>query len=72
LIIHFWICEEKHVLESSGIRIEVEDIHAMFEHCKAANCLHPNAPLETKPWGLTEFGTLDPSGLIVTIFKDVV
>ncbi len=69
LIVHFWICEEKHVLESAGLRIEVQDINAMYASCQAANCVHPNAPLEVKPWGSKEFGTLDPSGVLVTIFQ---
>ena len=70
LIVHFWFSDEKLVLESAGFRIEVEDIDAMYASCQAANCLHPNAPLEVKPWGLKEFGTLDPSGVIVTIFQN--
>ncbi len=70
LIVHFWVCEEKHILESAGFRIEVEDIEAMHTICQAANCVHPNGPLETKPWGLKEFGTLDPSGVLVTIYQN--
>lgn len=70
LIVHFWFSDDKHVLESAGFRIEVEDIDAMYTTCKAANCVHPNAPLEVKPWGLKEFGTLDPSGVIVTVFQN--
>jgi uncharacterized glyoxalase superfamily protein PhnB len=69
LILHFWICEEKHVLESAGLRIEVEDIDAIHAACQVANCVHPNAPLETKPWGVREFGTLDPSGVLVTLYQ---
>lgn len=70
LIVHFWFAEEKLVLESAGFRIEVEDINAMYASCQAANCVHPNAPLEVKPWGSKEFGTLDPSGVLVTIFQN--
>lgn len=69
LIIHFWFSDVKQVLESAGFRIEVEDIETMYLVCQAANCVHPNAPLETKPWGLKEFGTLDPSGVLVTFFQ---
>jgi uncharacterized glyoxalase superfamily protein PhnB len=70
LTVHFWFSDVKQVLESAGFRIEVEDIHAMYSVCQAANCVHPNAPLETKPWGVKEFGTLDPSGVLVTFFQD--
>lgn len=69
LIVHFWFSDEKHILESSGFRIEVEDIETMYVVCQAANCVHPNAPLETKTWGVREFGTLDPSGVLVTIYQ---
>ena len=68
-IVHFWFSDVKHILESSGMRIEVEDVDNLYATCQAANCVHPNAPLETKPWGLKEFGTLDPSGVLVTIFQ---
>ncbi len=70
LIVHFWFAEEKLVLESAGFRIEVEDIDAMYATCKAANCVHPNAPLSVKAWGLKELGTLDPSGVLVTLFQN--
>jgi uncharacterized glyoxalase superfamily protein PhnB len=69
-VVHFWFSDVKQVLESAGFRIEVEDIDAMYEKCRAANCVHPNAPLETKPWGSKEFATLDPSGVLVTIFQN--
>jgi uncharacterized glyoxalase superfamily protein PhnB len=69
LIVHFWYSDQKHILESSGFRIEVDDIDTMYATCQAANCIHPNAPLQTKPWGQKEFGTLDPSGVLITIFQ---
>jgi uncharacterized glyoxalase superfamily protein PhnB len=69
LIVHFWFSDVKQVLESAGFRIEVEDVKAMYVTCQAANCVHPNAPLETKPWGVTEFATLDPSGVLVTLYQ---
>jgi uncharacterized glyoxalase superfamily protein PhnB len=71
LTVHFWFSDVKQVLESAGFRVEVEDINAIYSACQAANCVHPNAPLTTKPWGSKEFGTLDPSGVLVTFFQDV-
>lgn len=67
--IHFWYSDDKHVLESAGLRIETEDIQTLYAACQAANCVHPNAALATKPWGVKEFGTLDPSGVLVTFFQ---
>jgi uncharacterized glyoxalase superfamily protein PhnB len=69
LTLHFWFSDVKLVLESAGFRIEVDDIESMYKICQAANCVHPNAPLTTKPWGLKEFATLDPSGVLVTLFQ---
>ncbi len=70
LTVHFWFSDVKQILESAGFRIEVEDINAIYQTCQKANCVHPNAPLSTKPWGQTEFGTLDPSGVLVTFFQN--
>jgi len=28
--------------------------------------VHPNGPLQTKPWGTKEFGAIDPNGVCVT------
>lgn len=67
--IHFWYSAEQAVLESAGLRIEVESIQDLYHACQDANCLHPNAPLTVKPWGVQEFGTLDPSGVLVTFFQ---
>ena len=69
MTVHFWFCDVKQVLESCGFRIEVSEIEAIYAACQAVGCVHPNAPLETKPWGLREFGTLDPSGVLVTVFQ---
>jgi uncharacterized glyoxalase superfamily protein PhnB len=70
LTVHFWFSDVKQVLESAGFRIEVEDIEAMYATCQAANCVHQNAPLRTEPWGSKEFGTLDPSGVLVTFYQN--
>jgi hypothetical protein len=28
--------------------------------------VHPNGPLQTKPWGTKEFAAIDPNGVCVT------
>ena len=71
LTVHFWFSDDQHVLQSAGFRIEVENIEAAYATCQAANCIHPNAPLQTKPWGVREFGTLDPSGVLVTVYQEL-
>ncbi len=59
--IHFWACSEKHIAESTSCRIRVEGVEALYSVCSTLGVVHPNAPLESKPWGSNEFGILDPS-----------
>jgi len=33
--------------------------------------IHPNAPLETKPWGQTEFALLDPDNNLLTFGESI-
>ena len=36
------------------------------EFQKRCGKVHPNGPLQTKPWGTKEFGAIDPNGVCVT------
>jgi hypothetical protein len=64
--IHFIPITAKEILENAVLRVRVEgDIAAFYGHCKKLECVHPNAPLQVKPWGTREFGILDPSGVLV-------
>lgn len=67
--IHFWACTEKHIAENTSCRIQVKGIEALFTSCQLADIVHPNAQLELKPWGLREFGALDPDGNLITFFE---
>ena len=64
--IHFWACSERHIAENTSCRIRVQGVHELFSKCMAFGIVHPNAPLQTKPWGTKEFGVLDPDGNLVT------
>lgn len=46
--------------------IYVSGIEALYAECQALNVVHPNAPLQMKPWGLKEFSIVDPSGNLIT------
>lgn len=48
------------------IRVEsgIEDLYADF--LKRGVIIHPNGPLETKPWGTKEFALLDPNHTLLT------
>ncbi|NJK45325.1 MAG: hypothetical protein HC933_14575 [Pleurocapsa sp. SU_196_0] len=66
LEIHFTPIEVKEILENTVLRVQVAgDIAALYAHCQALGCVHPKAPLTVKPWGLREFGILDPSGVLI-------
>jgi predicted enzyme related to lactoylglutathione lyase len=40
----------------------IEDVHAEYQ--KRGGKVHPNGPLQTKPWGTKEFGAIDPNGVL--------
>ena len=49
------------------VRIAVKGIEELYaEYQKHGGIVHPNGPLQTKPWGTKEFGAIDPNGVCVT------
>jgi catechol 2,3-dioxygenase-like lactoylglutathione lyase family enzyme len=64
--IHFWACTEPHIAENTSCRVRVEGIDRLLAECRAFAIVHPNAPLQARPWGTREFGVLDPDGNLVT------
>jgi catechol 2,3-dioxygenase-like lactoylglutathione lyase family enzyme len=50
-------------------RIRVEGIDELYVHCQARELVHPNAPLEAKPWGAREFAVIDGDGNLLTFFE---
>jgi len=67
--IHFYRCDDDHVLENSGCRVRVDGIDALYARCVNRGAVHPNGKLNEKPWGLREFVMLDPDGVCVTFFQ---
>jgi hypothetical protein len=51
------------------IRLGVRGIDELHAHCQAEDIVHPNAPLEEKPWGMREFSVIDHDGNLVTLFE---
>jgi predicted enzyme related to lactoylglutathione lyase len=48
--------------EQTMVRLAVKGIEAMYaEFQKRGGKVHPNGPLQTKPWGTKEFGLLTPT-----------
>lgn len=50
-------------------RLGVAGIDALYEICRRARLVHPNAPLEAKRWGTREFALGDCDGNLVTFFE---
>ena len=52
--------------DQTMLRFLVEDVEAMYAEYQArGGVVHPNGALQTKPWGTTEFGAIDPNGICV-------
>ncbi len=68
--IHFWGPSGIEPKDSmTMIRVGVRGIDKLYDHCRAEDIVHPNAPLETKPWGTREFAVVDNDGNLVTFFE---
>jgi uncharacterized glyoxalase superfamily protein PhnB len=53
--------------EQTMVRIRVDGIaHFYAEFKQRGGVVHPNGPLQTKPWGTTEFAAIDPNGVCIT------
>jgi catechol 2,3-dioxygenase-like lactoylglutathione lyase family enzyme len=68
--IHFWACTDRRIAEATGCRVRVEGVQALYARCSSQAIVHPNAPLDVKPWGSQEFAILDPDGNLVTFHEN--
>jgi catechol 2,3-dioxygenase-like lactoylglutathione lyase family enzyme len=68
--VHFWgpsgIAPEDSM---TMYRLGARGIDELHEHCHAQGIVHPNAPLEDKPWGTREFAVIDGDGNLLTFFE---
>jgi hypothetical protein len=64
--IHFWSCSDRHIAENTSCRIYVTGIEQLYGELEPQGVVHPNASLQTKPWGAVEFGVLDLDGNLIT------
>src|SRR3954468_10836160 len=67
--IHFWACNDRHIAEATGCRVQVQGIEGLHARCASHAIVHPNAPLANKPWGTKEFAVLDPDGNLLTFYE---
>lgn len=70
--IHFFLFRELNPLENDGqVYIRVENIEEWYRSLeKRGIAIHPNAPLQHKPWGQIEFSLLDPDHNLLTFGQD--
>ena len=68
--VHFWGPSGIAPQDSDTMyRIRVEGIDELYERCRRLEIVHPNAPLEEKPWGAREFAVRDGDGNLLTFFE---
>jgi catechol 2,3-dioxygenase-like lactoylglutathione lyase family enzyme len=68
--VHFWGPSGIEPKSSMTMfRIRVAGIDELYERCREHEIVHPNAPLEEKPWGAREFAVTDVDGNLLTFFE---
>lgn len=72
--IHFFEFKELDPKENYGqVYVRTNDIDKLYQTLLAKNTpIHPNAPLQTKPWGHHEFALLDPDHKLLTFGQPVI
>jgi hypothetical protein len=66
--IHFFEFKELNPKENYGqVYIRTDDIDTFYQSLlDQKTSIHPNGPLEIKPWGQKEFSVLDPDNNLLT------
>lgn len=66
--IHFFAFKDLVPEENYGqVYIQTHEIHQIYQKfVDDGVAIHPNAPLQTKPWGQIEFSLLDPDHNLLT------
>ncbi|MBH1960185.1 MAG: VOC family protein [Flavobacteriia bacterium] len=71
--IHFFEFQELDIKENYGqIYLRTNNIEELYEDLLNQNVqIHPNAPLQIKPWGQKEFSLLDPDYNLLTFGQSI-
>ena len=66
--LHFFLFPDLDPLQNYGqIYLRTEEIDRLYQYfLERKVAIHPNAPLETKPWGMLEFSLVDPDHNLLT------
>ena len=63
-----WYIDPK--LNNTQLRIQTDNIDALYAKCQQLDIVHPNAPLQKKPWGSVEFTVLDPDNACIAFYQE--
>jgi uncharacterized glyoxalase superfamily protein PhnB len=71
--IHFFEFKELDPKENYGqVYIRTDDIERFYQTLlDSKTTIHPNGPLEMKPWGQKEFAVLDPDNNLLTFGQSI-
>ncbi len=70
--IHFFEFKGLDPRENYGqVYIRTDDIDGLYKSYAAVGLIHPNGPLEAKPWGQREFSLLDPDTNLLTFGQPI-
>ena len=71
--IHFFEFRDLNPAENYGqVYIRTDDIEGYYKFVKDNHVkIHPNAPLQIKPWGQIEFSLLDPDANLLTFGQNI-
>ncbi len=71
--IHFFEFKELDPKENYGqVYIKTDNIDSLYQSLlDHKTTIHPNGPLETKPWGQKEFSVLDPDNNLLTFGQSI-
>jgi catechol 2,3-dioxygenase-like lactoylglutathione lyase family enzyme len=69
--LHFTLTDDERLPKETSCRIDVTGIEPLYAELTAAGVVHPNGPLEVKPWGMKQFAVLDGDGNLITFGERV-
>lgn len=71
--VHFFLYEGLDPSQNYGqVYIRTNDIDEVYASMQKRNVeIHPNAPLQSKPWGMKEFSLLDPDMNLLTFGQEI-
>ena len=60
---------ESFIAGTASCSVEVDGVDELYAQCNERGNVHPNGHIGDQPWGVREFGILDPDGNLVTFWQ---